>query len=1128
MFLRSLTLKGFKSFADKTTLEFVPGVSVIVGPNGSGKSNLVDAISWVLGEQGVRSLRGGQMADVIFAGSPKRPGLGMAEVQLVIDNEAGKIPVPMTELQISRGVFRSGDSEYRIGGEMRRLMDIQELLSDSGIGRALHTIVGQGQLDEVLTARPEDRRQFIEEAAGIAKHRRRKERAQRKLASLDQDLLRLQDVLQELRRQLKPLRQQADMAKKHEKLTIEADDVAWRLAAARLRGLLKARESKRPGWEQGLEARAGAKRRIEELDAEIDALTGARERTVAALAEAEAELHRAQEAKTAAEAALRDAREGEAEAKAKLASEASRTLRLDAVRDDIARGEEELQTSAQELALRETELEAAQTAFRAAERTRHEAEDERRRLTEEAAAHRAEIETVRRSLESYERDRARLEETLAAVRERVAAAQTERDHLDAEIERLDARANPLQEQRGMLEAERSRLSAQLAELEESLHRHRSARDVLDARQRDMKETPGTRFVQEHPGSGAGILRDLVRAERGWEKALIAALGPYADAVVYEDRDRAIADAPGGRGAVIAAPSGPAAKPSIEQERSITSVVRADPRGGAIVAALLREVYLADDVRDAERRHAHHPGASFVTRDGIVVGPVAIHTASEHETRARAIADELEEVTRELAAAESAVRPVRRRIDELEGESTEVADELRELDVAIAAAAEQMGRLGSDLAAATKEDEMVAQRLVGMDEAAAVWRETLAAAERSGPRSELPALPPAPEPPISARVAVEGVRRDRAALQIRLEHLRGEREVLMAETPEQLRANVESTTSRREAAEAAFGSTEEAYSVAVTGREQAAVAEREATAHETETNRAWREAAAELDRLREAYEEEDRARGDLERRISEAERLLQEGHQREPKASVAALGEDDTIQSLERKAELVARRMQLIGKVNLLAGGEFEVLQERHDFMHRELEDIKKARRDLLDVIRRVDDEVVEMFDTAFRDVAREFEAMFKDLFPGGEGRLVLTDPANLLETGIEVEARPGKKRVKRLSLLSGGERALTALGFLFSIFKARPSPFYLLDEVEAALDDVNLHRFLGLIKGFAQESQVIIVTHQKRTMEIADTMYGVSMDQDGSTRVVCQSLDDPGAKAPDSPAAMVSGTEPVN
>src|SRR2546421_812812 len=276
MFLRSLTLRGFKSFAEKTTLEFAPGISVIVGPNGSGKSNLVDACARVLGEQGPRALRGGAMADVIFAGSPARPGLGMADVHLVIDNSSGIIPVPLTEIEISRAIFRAGENEYRIGGEQVRLLDIQELLSETGIGRALHTVVGQGQLEDVLTARPEERRQYIEEAAGISKHLRRKQRAERKLSGLEQDVLRLQDVLTELRRQLKPLKQQAEVAKHHEQLTAQADELAWKLAAARLRELRAHREDKRGGWEEGLTKRKAAKQQLEQLDAEIERLTAAR------------------------------------------------------------------------------------------------------------------------------------------------------------------------------------------------------------------------------------------------------------------------------------------------------------------------------------------------------------------------------------------------------------------------------------------------------------------------------------------------------------------------------------------------------------------------------------------------------------------------------------------------------------------------------------------------------------------------------------------------------------------------------------------------------------------------------------------------------------------------------------
>src|SRR3989449_3711271 len=269
MFLRQIQIRGFKSFADKTVLEFVPGVSVIVGPNGSGKSNLVDAISWALGEQGPRALRGGQMADVIFAGSPARAALGMAEVKLVIDNSAGLIPVPMTEIEISRTIFRSGESEYRIGGQIVRLLDIQELLSETGIGRALHTVVGQGQLEEVLLARAEERRKYVEEAAGIAKHRARKSRSERKLAALEQDLLRLQDVLAELRRQLKPLRQQAETAKRHEQLTAQAEELSRRLAAARLSALLQEKERRRSGWDEGLELRRAARERLDALDAEV-------------------------------------------------------------------------------------------------------------------------------------------------------------------------------------------------------------------------------------------------------------------------------------------------------------------------------------------------------------------------------------------------------------------------------------------------------------------------------------------------------------------------------------------------------------------------------------------------------------------------------------------------------------------------------------------------------------------------------------------------------------------------------------------------------------------------------------------------------------------------------------------
>ena len=264
----------------------------------------------------------------------------------------------------------------------------------------------------------------------------------------------------------------------------------------------------------------------------------------------------------------------------------------------------------------------------------------------------------------------------------------------------------------------------------------------------------------------------------------------------------------------------------------------------------------------------------------------------------------------------------------------------------------------------------------------------------------------------------------------------------------------------------------------------------------------------MDRIRQSHEQEDRARLDLERRIADAERLLRDGHGADPEGAVAALSAEDTVDALQRRADLVARRLEMVGRVNLLAVDELGTLRERYGFMTRELDDVRAARRDLMEVIQEVDRQMTELFDAAFRDVSREFTEMFGTLFPGGEGRLLLEDPADLLHTGIEIEARPGRKRVKRLSLLSGGERSMAAIAFLFAIFKARPSPFYLMDEVEAALDDVNLHRFLGAVEFLAERSQVLVVTHQKRTMEMADVLYGVTMAKDGTTRVVTQRLSD--------------------
>ncbi len=1113
MFLRQIQIRGFKSFADKTVLEFIPGVSVIVGPNGSGKSNLVDAISWALGEQGPRALRGGQMADVIFAGTPSRPALGMAEVKLVIDNEAGLIPVPMTEIEVSRSIFRSGESEYRINGKLVRLLDVQELLSESGIGRALHTVVGQGQLEEVLLSRPEERRKYIEEAAGIAKHRRRKERAERKLAGLDQDLLRLQDVMSELKRQLKPLRQQAEMAKKHETLTDQAEELSRKLAAARLRGLLAERDRRKGGWDEGVGRRDEARARLDTLDADVLAGADARAAAARRLAESELGSRSAHADRSEADQAFRSALDREARAREELASQAGRAARLDAIEAELARVETDLERTVGELAERERELDEAEGGFREADQHRREVDELRRRAGEEAAGRRVEMEALQRAISSGEHEHDRLEAELRVARDRSAGLHAEREEIEADIERLDGQTSPLAERRSQLEAERRQATEKVEELEDIERRQQARLELLEARRRDIEETAGSRFLKTHRKRAAGVLKDLVQASEGLERALVSALGPLADAVVYEDREEAIAAAPDGDGAILAIASGGPVTQGLSGERPLLSAVDANPAARGIVSTVLRDVYLADSIEEAAEKQAAHPGASFVTPDGSLVGPAVIHTPKEIDTRAREIRAELQVLAHDLAGTRNRLKPQRQRLDEAGEEIEFLNQQIEAADADITIAAERLATLGHDLTAIGKEEELLSERLGTVRETQTSARDRLAELGPAG-SDDIPELPPLPQPPVQARVAVETLRRDRASLDARRARLRTERDEASAHDPQQLRAELEEAEASRAAAEQAAARAEERATHAADERDAAAAAERAAASREAEINKSWRDASTELDRLREAYEDDDRLRGDIERRVRDAERLLREGHGLEPESALAMLTTDDSVPSLEKASELVQRRLGLLGRVNLLATGEFEVVQERHDFMQRELDDIRRARRDLLELVAQVDHEIQETFDTAFRDVATQFERLVKELFPGGEGRLVLTDPANPLEAGIEIEASPGRKRVKRISLLSGGERSLAALAFLFAIFTARPSPFYLMDEVEPALDDLNLHRFLRLVAGFARDAQVMIVTHQKRTMEIASMMYGVSLNKDGTTKILCQRLEHPDDLAP--------------
>ncbi|HKN47153.1 MAG TPA: hypothetical protein VJ144_04190, partial [Candidatus Polarisedimenticolia bacterium] len=593
-------------------------------------------------------------------------------------------------------------------------------------------------------------------------------------------------------------------------------------------------------------------------------------------------------------------------------------------------------------------------------------------------------------------------------------------------------------------------------------------------------------------------------------AVRAALGPFADAVVYANGQEAIADASGeDRGVLLAVVEDgdgrriPALQAVPEDARPLLAELRPDPRVVPLVRDLLSGIYLVADLAEAAERHRAHPAARFVTPDGAVVGPAFVLTPHGRNTRQDEILREAGAIEREMATVRRGIRETRQERDEITKRAAELRSRLEETDQSITKAAERMAGVEADLSAAHREDQLVRDRIAAVEAMAAAAREQLAS---HAPTLPSPQLPPLPEPPVRMHVEVEALRRERSRLEAAVDRIGREVAELGAEDPIAMRDEVRRLEKERAAAEQALQTAEEAVIQAASVHRATSQRARELLDRHAEVSRKWREQATLVERMREQHEGEDRTRADLERRIRDGEQLLQQGHGVDPDAVVATLEETDSVEELQRQAETVARRMGFLGRVNLLAVGELESVQQRHDFMVRELEDVKAARRDLQAVIKEVDEKMAELFVSAFEDVSREFVKLFSVLFPGGEGRLVLTDPDDPLGSGIEVEARPGRKRVKRLSLLSGGERSLSALAFLFAIFTARPSPFYLMDEVEAALDDVNLHRFLEVVAGFAATSQILIVTHQKRTMEMADVLYGVSMGPEGASTVISQRL----------------------
>ncbi|HZQ29433.1 MAG TPA: chromosome segregation protein SMC [Acidimicrobiales bacterium] len=1159
MFLKSLNLKGFKSFAESTTLEFEPGITVVVGPNGSGKSNIVDAVAWVLGAQGPRTMRGSKMEDVIFAGTAKKQALGRAEVSLTIDNSAGLIPIEFTEVTITRTLFRSGDSEYAINGVPCRLLDIQELLSDTGVGRQQHVIVSQGQLSAVLDARPEDRRLIIEEAAGVLKYRRRREKAQRRLESTEGNLLRLQDLLREVRRQLRPLERQADAARRHGSLVEELQAIRLHLAGRELASL-RAR----------LEAGARAKADLAANESQIRAAL-ARLDTDVTVAETELSAQRDEslgddlvryeslrERARGLAAVLVERRRGvERELQASVDEGVIASLEADAAH--LAAELREVEAEAAALVPQAHDVAAAEAAL-AAERAAFEADwgDERgpgpAPATSEAAEVRGELAALRQGVERGSTEVARLQSRLAAMEQKAERLASEAERLRAEMAEADTAEQPLADGVEAAEARRLAAEANLALAEDDLRAAEQAGHTWTARAEalalaldEARARAGAERLAEVSGV-VGTLLELVEVDEGWEAAFEAAAGEAIAAVVVDGVDtardalRRLLDS-GASGAVLALDvAGPPSSLAFEAASVVGGEpVRAHvrsrlPSGDRLLDSLLHSAVAVDGGWEIALDAAlAHPGLVVVTRTGDRFAAGGWRAGAAGAGATGAALDEARSRATEAEAAVAAARQrlavVRADVDEARRAEGELNRQLDANDSRLTAAGDALQRTESERRDVGVEHEAVAAHLGELVER--VEREAARVAELESLLPGLEAEEAAGAERVMAMRAAQGRLNERAQA---VGSLRRELEVQAAGLEERqamLRRRLGEVEQRLEhnVAERAAASSRRTRleSVAVATARLAAVVSdrlawvegdlaglREARRVHSERVRAVVER---LDQLRRERTTAERQLGDLRERaqrgeIDEAEmrmrlesavETLRRDFDCEPETAMAAeCPELPAGTSAPSRVRELERELRLMGPINPLALEEFTALSERSEFLDGQLEDVKSSRRELAKVIRAIDTEIVDVFRAAYADVSENFTALFGMLFPGGSGKLRLTDPDNLLETGIEVEARPSGKNVKRLSLLSGGERSLTALAFLFAVFRSRPSPFYLMDEVEAALDDVNLHRFLDLIHEFRNEAQLLVVSHQKRTMEAADALYGVTMQPGGSSKVVSE------------------------
>ena len=1179
MYLKSLILKGFKSFADRSVLTLEPGITAIVGPNGSGKSNISDAVLWVLGERNAKNLRGQAMEDVIFAGSSARKSVGLAEVDLVLDNSDGTLPVDYSEVAITRRMYRSGESEYLINGTAARRMDVLDILHDSGLGTGTHSIISQGNLDSILQSKPEDRRALIEEAAGVLKHKQRKAKSARKLERMDQHLARVKDVAAEVERQLGPLARKAKRARTYQELSAQLAEMTVSLAVDDLRALQRA-------WDSTLEKERA-------LSAEL-------EQRKAAIEEAEQEAEHIQETIRRQSVDAGELSRQHRRASAAVERFDAATLLLHEKRRAAQSYAADLQVTLEADKARRTQAEAdrAEVASQLEQvRAQKEAADATvARLTEEHAAltrqHRqadadiAALEKDRRGAQSAReqarRDLERTREELAAGVAHAKLVEARRQELDVQLERAAAEAAEKGAAAAAAESELSGLEAAEREAREkagaAVGAREAARKALDAARDAVSVTtsqikgleereraaaaagPARSWVLDHADAAAGgasPLSQVLRAEEGFEELVERLLGGDVAALLVEGAADALAfaeglDAADQAGEVVFVPRTGRQAALVAREvaracggRALLDVLSYPVEAARAVEGLLGDVVVCASLGDAlSAQAADTSGARFVTEAGEVVWPsgkvrVGAASAAQGEDGVLARARRLDELRSllatqedERAALEEQARAAEEAQHAAQAESLKLSQSLAAARGTAQAARKEADDAERKLASLRAEREEIERQHADASRAVDEARPSVEAleariaelarqleeAERA--LSELrEGLAPLRKKAAQARDALAEARLSAATLAERQTYTSRIVDARVHELAQLDASDAEAreTLARKQVAQKrAVPLLALMEELADSARRRARALEEQAARAQDSTSGLHVQANVARARARAAHDAFDEANARMGQVRVDKGRL-----EVQVDTAVNAIVQDCGVPletalkapELENRAELedasfkLRRRIANMGTINPDAAQEYDQLKTRYDYLASQIQDLDDARRSLAKIVRVIDARMKDDFVRTFEEVDANFRDIFSVLFPGGSAQLTLVDPDDLENTGVEVTAQPRGKRITKMMLMSGGEKSLTALALLFAVYRTRATPFYILDEVEAALDDSNLRRLTAYLNSLRDTTQLIMITHQRRTMEMADVLFGVSMQSDGVTKVISQRLE---------------------